>query len=86
MGAADGLLQGWPKESPQAIYLEPDWRPQAPLSLSADRVRGGAGLEGGRKGGRETASAGRRGLTPPGAQERQSGFLSEAGIESFHPW
>lgn len=45
MGAADELLQGWPKQSPKVIYLEPDWRQQVPLS--AERVRGGAGPEGG---------------------------------------
>lgn len=50
---------------------------------------GGAEGRGGRgEAGRQGASGfptGSRGLTAPGAQGRQSGFLSAAGTESFYP-
>lgn len=39
---------------------------------------------GGASAGREAASPGSEGLTPPGAQGRQSSFLSGAGTESFY--
>lgn len=44
------------------------------------RKAGGAGPSAGR----EVVSPGSKGLTPPGAQGRQSGFLSGAGTESFY--
>lgn len=44
------------------------------------REAGGAGPNAGG----EAASPGSKGLTPPGAQGRQSGFLSGAGTESFY--
>lgn len=74
------LAQVWQKERRKPTHPKPDPRPTTAAG-SAESGRGGGAR--GREGG--GFPAGSRGLTPPGAQGRQSRFSSGVGIESFYP-